>query len=254
LSHLSHSLRVRLCSCAASAALLGLPAGAAHAQRVDDNAVKSASDAFGTSVGNERIGLYNDNNARGFSPSAAGNIRMEGLYIDGPPVFSGRLVSGSTLRVGIAAQGYPFPAPTGIADYALRGVGREGVVSANATAGPFGTRSLSLDTQQPLLDGRLGFAGGVATGRFEAAPGAVDEQSAAGGVLHWRASERLLIQPFFAVFDLPSLRSTPQVFTDGSVAPPPSPARNFSPTGSRTQPSSRCTGLSGRFRRPTPGR
>jgi iron complex outermembrane receptor protein len=145
-----------------------------------------------------------------------GNIRLEGLYIDGPPVFSGRLVSGSTLRVGIAAQGYPFPAPTGIADYTLRGVGRRGV-SVNARGRPFGTRSLSLDTQQPLLDGRLGFAGGVATGRFEAAPGAVDEQSAAGGVLHWRASERLLIQPFFAVFDLPSLRSTPQVFTDGSV-------------------------------------
>ena len=191
--------------------------------------MKSAADAFGTSVGNERIGLYNDGDARGFSPAAAGNIRIEGLYIDGPPVFSGRLVSGSTLRVGIAAQGYPFPAPTGIADYSLRGVGLEGVVSVNAVAGPFGTRSLSLDTQQPLLAGRLGFAGGLAHGRFEQAPGDVDQQSAVGGVLHWRASQGLLIQPLFAVFDLPSLQSTPQVFTDGTSEPPPSPARSLNP-------------------------
>jgi iron complex outermembrane receptor protein len=191
--------------------------------------VKSAEDAFGTSVGNERIGLYNDSNARGFSPSAAGNIRLEGLYIEGPPVFSGRLVSGSAIRVGIAAQGYPFPAPTGIVDYSLRGVGREGVVSVSAMAGPFGTRAVSLDTQQPLLNGRLGASGGVAYRLDEQLPGGGDQQYAAGGVLHWRASERLLIQPLFAVFDLPVLRSTPQVFTDGTVEPPPSPARNLNP-------------------------
>jgi iron complex outermembrane receptor protein len=214
---------------AAAAALLCLAPGTAHAQRANENAVRSAGDAFGTSVGNERIGLYNDSNARGFSPNAAGNIRIEGLYIDGPPVFSGRLVSGSALRVGISAQGYPFPAPTGIVDYSLRGVGREGVASVSATAGPFGTRALSLDTQQPLLDSRLGFAGGVAYRFDEQVPGGGDQQYAAGGVLHWRANDRLLIQPFFAVFDLPVLRSTPQVFTDGTIEPPPSPARNFNP-------------------------
>src|SRR5688500_16025319 len=103
----------------AAGAVLCLTAGAAHAQRADENAVKSADDAFGTSVGNERIGLYSDGDARGFSPVAAGNIRIEGLYIDNPTGFSSRLVSGSTLRVGIAAQGYPFPAPTGLVDYAF---------------------------------------------------------------------------------------------------------------------------------------
>ncbi|MDZ4373466.1 MAG: TonB-dependent receptor, partial [Phenylobacterium sp.] len=93
---------------------------AAYAQRADENAVKAAEDAFGTSVGAERIGLYSDSDARGFSPIAAGNIRIEGLYIDNPVGFTSRLAAGSTLRVGIAAQGYPFPAPTGLADYALR--------------------------------------------------------------------------------------------------------------------------------------
>jgi iron complex outermembrane receptor protein len=214
---------------AAAAAILCLSPGTAHAQRADENAVKSAADAFGTSVGNERIGLYNDFDARGFSPNAAGNIRLEGLYVDNPSGFSGRLVSGSTLRVGIAAQGYPFPAPTGIADYALRSVGREGVVTVSAQAGPFGSRALSVDTQQPFLNGRLGLAGGLAYRRDEQVPGNGDELVGLGGVLHWRASERLLIQPFLAAFDLPSLRSTALVLTDGAKEPPPSPARNLNP-------------------------
>ncbi|HYF24021.1 MAG TPA: TonB-dependent receptor [Caulobacteraceae bacterium] len=213
----------------AAAALVCLGAGGAQAQRADENAVKSAEDAFGSSVGNERIGLYNDGDARGFSPAAAGNIRIEGLYIDNPIGFSGRVVSGSTLRVGITAQGYPFPAPTGVADYALRGVGREGVITVNVQAGPFATHAVTVDTQQPILGERLGFVGGFTYRSEEQIPGNADKFYGAGGVLHWRPTERLLIQPLVGVFDYPSLRSTPLVFTDGATAPPPSPARNLAP-------------------------
>ena len=134
---------------AAVLVLLCASASAAHAQRADENAVRSADDAFGNSVGSERIGLYSDSDARGFSPVSAGNIRIEGLYIDNPVGFTSRLVAGSTLRVGIAAQGYPFPAPTGLADYALRRVGDSGVVSLNLRAGPFASRAVSLDTSNP---------------------------------------------------------------------------------------------------------
>jgi iron complex outermembrane recepter protein len=202
---------------------------------VDENVVRAAEDAFGASVGAEKIGLYSDSDARGFSPVAAGNIRLEGLYIDNPIGFSSRLAAGSTLRVGITAQGYPFPAPTGLSDYALRGVGSEGVVTANMTVGPFGSRAASLDTQQPFLDGRLGFAGGVAYRRDEPTPGAVDDIYALGGVLHWQVAERLRLQPFLAVFDLPKLSSTPLVFTDGARVPPPSPAENLSPDWVRSR-------------------
>ena len=58
--------------------------GEAKAQRTQENAITSASDAFGTSIGNETIGLYRDNNVRGFSPITAGNRRIEGLYFDLP--------------------------------------------------------------------------------------------------------------------------------------------------------------------------
>ena len=204
-------------------------AQAAQAQRADENAVRSASDAFGVSVGNERIGLYSDNDARGFSPVAAGNIRIEGLYIDNPTGFSSRLAAGSTLRVGITAQGYPFPAPTGLVDYRLRSVGSRPVITAAAGLGPLGSQSLSVDTQQPLMGGTAGFAGGLAYRRDEQFPGAADETAAIGGVLSSQVGQRLSVQAFASYFDLPSLRSPPQIFTVGSVEPPPPPDRNLSP-------------------------
>jgi iron complex outermembrane receptor protein len=43
-------------------------ATAATGARAAENAVRSAGDAFGTSIGRETIGLYNAGNVRGFSP------------------------------------------------------------------------------------------------------------------------------------------------------------------------------------------
>ena len=65
------------------AAILALAAVAsAQAQRADENAIVAASDAFGTSVGLQTVGLYSPTNARGFNPAQAGNLRIEGLYFD----------------------------------------------------------------------------------------------------------------------------------------------------------------------------
>ena len=50
--------------------------------RSDENAIRTAEDAFGTSIGRETIGLYSSQNIRGFSPISAGNARIEGLYFD----------------------------------------------------------------------------------------------------------------------------------------------------------------------------
>ena len=50
--------------------------------RSGENAIRTAEDAFGTSIGRETIGLYSSQNIRGFSPISAGNARIEGLYFD----------------------------------------------------------------------------------------------------------------------------------------------------------------------------
>src|SRR5262245_25302040 len=76
----------------------------ALAQRTDDNATQESDDAFGRSVGNESIGIYDDGEVRGFSPIDAGNVRIEGLYFDRLSDPTQRLIDGSAVRVGIAAQ------------------------------------------------------------------------------------------------------------------------------------------------------
>jgi hypothetical protein len=132
----------------------------ASAQRTGENAVASAQDAFGTSVGNERVGLYFPQSARGFSPVQAGNVRINGTYFDFQTELNERLISGSNVRVGLTAQGYPFPAPTGVADFSLRLPGAEAVASTVVGIGPFGGTRLEVDAQLPLGK-TLGVAAGV---------------------------------------------------------------------------------------------
>ena len=66
----------RLCALTAGFCL----SSAAQAQMTTQNAIASASDAFGLSIGNEKIGLYGIDDVRGFSPVDAGNARLERLY------------------------------------------------------------------------------------------------------------------------------------------------------------------------------
>jgi iron complex outermembrane receptor protein len=89
-----------------------------HAQ---DIVTVVAEDVFGTSFGLQSVGLYSPTDARGFSPQQAGNLRIEGLYFDQESANVGScIVRQTTMRIGIAAQTYSMPAPTGIADYTLR--------------------------------------------------------------------------------------------------------------------------------------
>lgn len=90
-----------------------------HAQRSQESAIAVAEDSFGLTVGAETIGLYNSNSVRGFSPAVAANVRMDGLYMDVDASPSARISTGSTIRAGINAIAYLFPAPTGVLDYGL---------------------------------------------------------------------------------------------------------------------------------------
>ncbi len=119
---------------------------AAQAQRVEDNAVTAAADAFGTIVGTQAIGLYDAQNVRGFSPKDAGNLRVEGLYFDQQTFEANRcLVAEQSVRVGLAAQAFDFPAPTGIANYSLRRAASDSLASVVVTRGPFDGSSFELD-------------------------------------------------------------------------------------------------------------
>jgi len=88
--------------------------------RPADNVVTQAEDAFGVSLGRESIGLYDASNIRGFSPTTAGNARIDGLYFDPVWGVTSLLRQSTTIRVGLSAFGFPFPAPTGVVDYRIQ--------------------------------------------------------------------------------------------------------------------------------------
>jgi len=86
----------------------------------------------------QTIGLYSPTSARGLNPTQAGNLRIEGLYLDQQTQVSNYcLFSGGDMRIGIAAQSCSSPSPTGIADYKRRSPGAQPLVSALMTRGPF---------------------------------------------------------------------------------------------------------------------
>jgi iron complex outermembrane recepter protein len=198
----------------------------ALAQRANENAVASAQDAFGTSVGNERVGLYSPGSARGFSPVQAGNVRINGMYFDYQADLNQRLISGSNVRVGLTAQGYPFPAPTGVADFSLRLPGSEAVASTVVGIGPFGGPRLEVDAQLPVTE-TLGVAAGVGVNDQELYYGGDQQVRTAAVIARWRPAESVEIIPFWSMQDESGMEAPPLIFTGGAYLPPQIERRRY---------------------------
>jgi iron complex outermembrane receptor protein len=195
-------------------------AQAAPAQRAEENVTTDSEDAFGRSVGNESIGIYNEGDVRGFSPLDAGNVRIEGLYFDRLGHLTSRLVEGSTIRVGIASQSYPFPSPTGIIDYDLRRVGGQQVISALVNYGPFGGLGAEVDAQVPVIGEELGVALGAGIYRDAFPWGGENEAISFALAPQWRPTENFELRPFFARIVFKDEEAEPLLLTAGGVLPP----------------------------------
>jgi len=214
------SLR-RPCWVLAAVTCLAVP-GAAFGQRADENAVTAAQDAFGTSIGFQNVGLYSTNDARGFSPQQAGNLRIEGLYFDQQTWVTGDcMVRETTMRVGIAAQSYSFPAPTGIADLSLRTPGDKALLSAILTRGPFNTTTADVETQIPLADRALGvdLCAGYRK-NFEVDVFRESHTGVFGTTFRWRPTPNTEIVPFWSYVVGGARQIVPVVYTDGTVTLP----------------------------------
>ena len=203
-----------------------MAAGGAHAQRADENAVRSAEDAFGGTVGRESIGLYSPDDVRGFSAVVAGNLRIDGLYFDQQQALSSHLISSATIRVGLAAQGFAFPAPTGVVDYTLRRPGGAPSLSVIAAGTGWGGYSLDVDAQRPLTDTlSIGAGGGVYHDVF--ADGTTADYSQIALIARWRPKPGVEITPFFEYAPLSSNPATP-IYLTSDGAPPAWLPRDYS--------------------------
>jgi iron complex outermembrane receptor protein len=194
-------------------------AGDAGAQRAAENVVRSVSDAFGASVGNEQIGLYSTTDVRGFSPTTAGNVRLEGLFIDRQADFSNRLVSGSTIRAGLAAQGYLLPAPTGIADFSLRRVADTPTHSVILERSAYGGVTAAADLQarwREDLETTLGFG----YQKREVGDGTTDITASVGGTLRFAPGPRTEVTAFGDYVEEIQNEISQRYFPGGPYPPP----------------------------------
>jgi len=219
-------VRVRSSIILAAVALIA-HMSAVHAQHASDNPVATAEDAFGLTLGLESIGMYSPGQVRGFSPQAAGNVRIDGLYFDQQGTLSNRVIEGSTIRVGVSEIGYAFPAPTGIVDYELRRPG-DGAPSATVivNGGPYDARGISIDGSLPLPGTKLllpiGVSTQVSTGTpFGNYPGYTSSVTSAGATPQWSPSGNVTIRALVDWQQTRSATTFPLFFTAGDFLPPP---------------------------------
>ena len=204
---------------------LALPAGAllvatpALAQRTDDNAVADADDAFGKSIGGEQIGIYSPDNVRNFSPIVAGNVRIEGLYFDQQAHPTDRVIEARTVHVGISAQGYPFPAPTGIADYDLRKPGKDAILSAAFNIGPYGGTNTEFDAELPIRGEKLGITAGVGLHRAVLDHGGTQSTESYGLTLRYAPSPNFSVQPIYGRIVASDEERPSFILTSGAFLP-----------------------------------
>ena len=175
------------------------PSAAAFAQaRSDENAVTQAEDAFGFSVGRESLGIYNAGNVRGFSPVAAGNLRIDGLYFDQAWGLSSTIMDSTSIKVGLSAQGYPFAAPSGIVDQTLRHPGDKAGASVVTNWDSWGTYGLELDGTAPISR-TLSVAYGL-NGTHQSFPdGTNNFNHTESLVVRWRPAPGIEIMPFWTL-------------------------------------------------------
>ena len=168
---------------------------AATGSRSDENAVRQAGDAFGASIGREVIGIYNQQNVRGFSPVAAGNVRIDGLYFDPVIPPSTRISRTTTIRVGLSALGSPFPAPTGLVDFGFRRPGKQAAARVLLAADGWGTLNAEVDAVLPVGD-RLSLGMGASL-RSESGMDATRETSVGGTLIaSWNPAPGITLIPF----------------------------------------------------------
>lgn len=196
-------------------------------QRANENAVTQAEDAFGVSIGREELGLYSSSDIRGFSPIDAGNARIDGMYFDPFLRPITRIRQSTTIRVGLAAQGFAFPAPTGVVDYTLRSPGNEPAASLLVNADQWGGTSAELDAVLPLVRDKLslGFGGFFAHTEFYNATDSYSDNQ--GLVLRWTPTPDIAVTPFWSRSFVRDDDAGQIYVPGGDYLPPRVPRRRF---------------------------
>jgi iron complex outermembrane receptor protein len=209
----------------AATAALAVPC-AAFAQRSTDSAVAKAQDAFGAAIGTESVGIYTENEVRGFNPQKAGNARLDEVYFDHFALLVQRMRSSYTVRVGVSATGDASPAPSGIVAYRAREAGDEFRATLGVNLVQYGGTFVELDAEIPIIKDHLSLAAGAARARPHFVDGAwqrnfpyaISPQLRFGSVK---------IKGFASAFVQDAAPTRPLITTTGAFLPPPRGERRY---------------------------
>lgn len=201
------------------------PQSDAGDRRASENVVTQAEDAFGKSIGRETIGIYSAGSVRGFSALSAGNARIDTLYFDQVQAPTARLRRSTTIRVGLAALGFPFPSPTGIVDYALKMPSEKRRASAYLSTDTWGAAALEVDLTQPVGE-TLSIGAGAGLYKNEFGDGTDNLQHVVALNARWTPSATVELQPFWQRSDVYDDDTGPLYVTAGRFLPTRLPRRH----------------------------
>jgi len=188
----SHSLK-RTCTWLMTSAFTFCALGEAWAQS-STNVATVAVDAFGEKVGSEQIGLYNEQQVRGFSLQESGNYRLDGAYFIRSANITDAALNGVTIRVGINALGVDFPAPSGIVEYRLPVAAPGHREQIEFALRDYGGYAVLLRGSGASADARFGASYGVSFMNETGSDGAKRRPRHLGFVPVWKPNDRVLIK------------------------------------------------------------
>ncbi len=190
--------------------------------RATVSAQSVVEDAFGPAIGIQSVGLYSPTDARGFSPQQAGNLRIEGLYFDQQTGATAPcLARETTINIGLAAQPYDLPSPTGIVDIHLRTPNDQSAFTGFMSLGPFNGLVLQLDQQLPLISKVLDVDICMGYFRNVNVDLAKRDQSTEYGVnVRWHPTSSFEVIPFGSYLTGTDREVLPSVYTDGTASLP----------------------------------
>jgi iron complex outermembrane receptor protein len=207
-----------------------------------ENAVKSAADAFGERVGTEQAGLYSETQVRGFDLNDSGGYRIDDAWFNRAAVINDPVLAGVSVRVGVNAVRLAYPAPSGVVSYRLREAGRDNQLRLGVGFRDFGTQVIQGDGS--FREGDFSFAGGfVWRPEWRLAQGYEGRGLDVGGVGTWQIASRHRLRAFATMFDRRYDGDYAVVATEAAVPPSVERLHQYSPSWAETEAVSTNYGL-----------
>jgi len=187
------------------------------------SAASVAIDAFGERVGSEQIGLYSEQQVRGFSLQESGNYRIDSAYFIRSANIVPLTLDGTTIRVGVNALGIDFPAPSGIVEYRLATAPPGARAEIELTLSDYGGQAYLVRGSVADAKGELGAAYGINVMNSVGPEGQKRFPRHYALVPTWQPSDKFRLRGFFSADRFSRPGGDYGVIVNGLDLPPPQP-------------------------------